>query len=263
LFSVFSALCLVPARAEVKLPKVFTPHMVLQREMPVPVWGTAGPGEKVTVAFRDQTLQTEADAQGKWQVKLAPLTAGGPDVLKIGGVSLEDVLVGEVWVGSGQSNMDMLVNAYTQGDAPLAKLAAGAYPHLRFMRKEPNAKWEESSPETHAAFSAQLFAFGQALQSKLGVPVGLMVGAVGGTPSGFWLTEDMYRSDTACQELVAKMAPGYDYGGLTKKYQEAKAVWDTEMVEWKKAAELAKQGGKEAPRAPRAPQSVGKAAQLR
>ena len=82
--------------------------MVLQRDMPVPIWGTAAPGEKITVKFRDQTKTVEAGKDGKWSVKLDSLKAGGPDKLTIEGtktVTLEDVLVGEVWVGSGQSNM--------------------------------------------------------------------------------------------------------------------------------------------------------------
>src|SRR6185369_5599753 len=91
--------------AEVKLSKVFTPHMVLQRNMAVPVWGTAAPAEKVTVKFRDQTKTAEADKDGKWSVKLDSLKAGGPDVLTINDKKIDDVLVGEVWVGSGQSNM--------------------------------------------------------------------------------------------------------------------------------------------------------------
>ena len=248
--------------AEVKLSKVFSPHMVLQREMPVPVWGTANPGEKVAVSFRGQTQTTEADAQGKWRVQLAPLKAGGPDVLEIGGLKIEDVLVGEVWVGSGQSNMDMLVKSYTAGDAALAKLAEGTYPKLRLLRKNANAQWEESNPATNVEFSAQLFAFGQSLQAKLGVPVGVMVGAVGGTPSGFWLTEEMYREDAACQAMVKKMAPTYDYEGLTKHYEEAKRKWDQEMVEWKRLAEEAKKEGKVAPRAPGAPKPVGKAGEV-
>jgi len=138
------AFCLT-ARAEVHLSKVFTPHMVLQREMAVPIWGTADPGENVEVTFRNQTKSVKADAQGKWRVQLDSLKAGGPDVLKVGTVAIEDVLVGEVWVGSGQSNMDMMVKSYTAGDPTLEKLAAGSYPKLRLLRKDAGAKWQEST----------------------------------------------------------------------------------------------------------------------
>ena len=111
--------------------------MVLQREMAVPIWGTAKPGEAVPVKFRDQEKKTEADKDGRWSVKLDALKAGGPDKLTVSGantVTLEDVLVGEVWVGSGQSNMQGSVAAYVKGDEVLAKLAAGApYAKIRLL----------------------------------------------------------------------------------------------------------------------------------
>ncbi len=255
----FSGLLCLHANAEVTLSKVFSPHMVLQREMPLPLWGTAAPGEKFTVSFRTQTKTVEADAQGKWRVLLEPLTAGGPDVLKIGDKTLDDVLVGEVWVGSGQSNMDMRASQYTADDAPLAKLAEGTYPMLRLLLKDAKATWQEATPQNNAQFSALLFAFGQALQAQLGVPVGLMVGAVGGTPSGYWLSEEMYKADPACQEMVRKLAPSYDYEGLKQKYDADKAKWDADMLEWKRAEAEAKAAGKTPPRAPAAPRSIGKA----
>ncbi len=233
--------------------------MVLQREMAVPIWGTADPGENVEVSFRSQTKSVKADAQGKWRVQLDSLKAGGPDVLKVGSLSLEDVLVGEVWVGSGQSNMDMPVKAYTADDPTLEKLANKSYPKLRLLRKDAAAKWQESTPETNPEFSALLFSFGQSLQAKLDIPVGVMVGAVGGTPSGFWLSEAMFREDKACQEMVQKMGATYDYEGLLKKYEAEKALWEPKMAEWKVKAEEAKKAGQPLPPAPRAPQGVGKA----
>ncbi len=256
------AVLALPLHAEIKLPKVFTPHMVLQRGMPVPVWGTAAAGEKVVVSFRDQSKTTEAGKDGRWMVKLDALQAGGPDTLTVGATKIDDVLVGEVWIGSGQSNMDMDVTRYTEGDPQLARLAQGTYPKLRLMRKDGNAVWQEASPEAIAKFSALLFSFGQPLQAKLGVPVGLMVGAVGGTPSGFWLTDDMLHTDAACQAQVQQMAPSYDYAGLTAKYNEAKAKYDQELAAWKPLAEAAKKEGKPQPPAPRAPQAVGKAGEV-
>ena len=244
--------------AEVKLSKVFTPHMVLQQGMEVPIWGTASPNEKVSVSFRGQTKTAEASADGKWRVKLDALKAGGPDVLTVGDKKIDDVLVGEVWIGSGQSNMDMLVTSYTAGDPALAKIAMGSYPNLRLMRKDAGAVWEQATPETIAKFSALLFSFGQPLQAKLNVPVGLMVGAVGGTPSGFWLTEDMIKADAACQAQVKQMAPTYDFAGLTAKYHEEKAKYDQEFAVWKPLADAAQKAGTKAPPGPRSPQPVGK-----
>ena len=253
-----SLLCL-HANAEVVLPKVFSSKMVLQQKMQVPLWGTAAPGEKFTVSFRGQIKPVEADPQGKWRVLLDPLTAGGPDTLKVGNKALEDVLVGEVWVGSGQSNMDMHTKQYTADDAPLAKLADATYPMLRLLPKGATAVWQEAAPENNAQFSALLFSFGQALQAQLGVPVGLIVGAVGGTPSSYWLSEEMYRGDAACQDMVKKLSPSYDYEGLKQKYEAEKAKWDADMVEWKRAEAEAKAAGKTPPRAPAAPRPVGRA----
>jgi sialate O-acetylesterase len=232
------------ALSDVKLPAVLSSHMVLQRDMPVPVWGTAGAGEKVTVKFRAQEKSVVADAQGQWRVRLDALQAGGPDVMTIAGtnvLTLDDVLVGEVWVGSGQSNMDMPVSAYTNGDALLAAAAAGTYPKLRLIRSG-NPGWQEAVPATIAKTSALLFSFGLPLQQKLDVPVGLLVGAVGGTPSGYWLSEQAYSNDAACKEVVAKYASTYSFEDAQKRvqsetvtYEQAKAEWDKLTPELQKS----------------------------
>lgn len=255
-----SLLVATALHAEVKLSKVFTPHMVLQRGMEVPVWGTASAGEKVTVSFAGQTKTATADAKGEWRVKLDPLTASAaPRVLTIGDKKIDDVLVGEVWVGSGQSNMDMVVSSYVAGDPVLAEAANKSYPLLRLLRKDASATWETATPESITKFSALLFSFGFPLQKQVDVPVGLMVGAVGGTPSGFWLSEEMYRSDAACAEAVKKFAPTYKYDELMAQYETAKAKFAVELAQWKELAAAAKKEGKEAPRGPRPPQGVGRA----
>jgi sialate O-acetylesterase len=248
--------------AEVKLSKVFTPHMVLQRGMAVPVFGTAAPGEEVTVRFREQTKTTKANKDGQWSVKLDALKAGGPDVLTIGDKKIDDVLVGEVWVGSGQSNMDMPVASYTAGDPVLAQNAQGTYPKLRLLKKGPGDVWQEATPANIPGFSALLFSFGLPLQKELDVPVGLMVGAVGGTPSGYWLSEEMYRADTACAEAAKKFAATYNYDDAVAKYNEAKVKYEADLAAWKPLADAAKAEGKQPPTAPRAPQPVGKAGEV-
>ena len=116
-------------RADVTLPPFFSDHMVLQRDGKAPIWGTAEPGEKVTVRFRDQEQQATADAQGNWRVELKGLKAGGPDELTIAGkntITLTDVLVGEVWVGSGQSNMKGGVGGYYKNDPALGQMMSTA-----------------------------------------------------------------------------------------------------------------------------------------
>lgn len=240
------ALALLPAAAaaDVKLPPVLSSHMVLQRETAVPVWGTAAPGEAVTVTFRDQTKTATADTDGKWSVKLDALKAGGPDALTVRGkntLTLEDVLVGEVWVGSGQSNMQGTVSGYVKGDPGLTKLAAGTYPTIRLSKS--GGAWQETTEKTVNNHSAILFAFGVRLQEELGVPVGLMVGAVGGTPSGFWLSDRAYRSDEACRAAVKKAMATYDP-------ERAKKDHETKLAIWEKAAEEAKKDGKKAPTKP-------------
>lgn len=260
-FACASLLLLASAlHAEVKLSKVFTPHMVLQRGMAVPVWGTAAPGEKVTVEFSGQSKTATADDKGAWSVKLDALKASAePRTLTIGSRKIDDVLVGDVWIGSGQSNMDMVVASYTKDDPVLDEAAKQTYPHLRLLRKDANATWEQATPETNPKFSALLFSFGFPLQKELGVPVGLMVGAVGGTPSGFWLSEEMYRSDAASAAAVKAFAPTYKYDELVARYAVDKAKFDEEFAKWKVSADAAKKEGKEPARPPRAPQPVGKA----
>ena len=220
------ALLYVPlVQAEVRLPAVISSHMVLQREKPVPLWGTAGAGEKVTVKFRDQEKSAVADARGKWSVKLDPLQAGGPNKLTVTGVNqliLEDVLVGEVWVGAGQSNMALPASpALASNDVGLAKALAGApYPHVRLLNNGPHGLvgWQVATRENIQAFSALLFSFGLPLQQKLNVPVGLLVGAVGGTASGNWLSQAAYTNDAACKEAAARFATTYSLEEAQKMY---------------------------------------------
>ena len=246
-------------QAEVKLSKVFTPHMVLQRGMAVPVWGTASPGEQVTVTFAGQSKTAKADDKGAWSVKLDSMqTNAEPQTLTIGTQKIDDVLVGDVWIGSGQSNMDMVVASYSVNDPVLAEAAKQTYPLLRLLRKDAGAVWEQATPETNPKFSALLFSFGFPLQKELGVPVGLMVGAVGGTPSGFWLSEEMYRSDAACAEAVKQFAPTYKYDELVAKYAADKAKYDVELAKWKQIDNAAKKAGQMLHPAPRPPQTVGK-----
>ena len=259
--SLFLALLLSSSllHSEVKLSKVFTPHMVLQRDMNAPIWGTAAPGEEVAVEFAGQKKFTKAGADGKWSVKLDPMPASAESrTLTIGGIKIDDVLVGDVWIGSGQSNMDMVVQSYVANDPVLDAASKQSHTLLRLMRKDAGATWELSTPETNVRMSALLFSFGFPLQKEIGVPVGIMVGAVGGTPSGYWLSEEMYRDSAACAEAVKKFAPTYDHAAMMKKYEADKAKYDTDLAAWKEAAATAKKEGKPAPRGPRAPKIPGK-----
>ncbi len=241
------------ARAAAVLPPVFSSHMVLQSGRPAPVWGTAAAGEQITVRFRDLEKTAVAGVDGKWRVMLDPLTPGGPDRMEIVGSStnvLEDVLVGEVWLGSGQSNMAGSSRTYRKQDPVLdAAIAAAPYARLRLFRSG-GAGWQTAGADELDGYSALLASFGMALQKELDVPVGLMVGAVGGTPSGFWISEQAYRADEACRSAAAAFARTYDFEGTKKNYAVVRERWE-------QAAAAAKADGKNPPRQPIPPQPAG------
>ncbi|MCJ8294083.1 MAG: sialate O-acetylesterase [Colwellia sp.] len=178
------------AKAEVILPNIFSDHMVLQRGMANPVWGKATPGEKISVSIADQKHNTVADANGEWQLKLAPLKAGGSHELTVTGSNtfhFEDVLVGEVWLCSGQSNMELPVN---ESNSHELEIASANYPNIRLITApRPGAEteqfsfddqWQATSPESVGDFSAACYFFGRRLHNTLNVPIGLINTAWGG-----------------------------------------------------------------------------------
>ena len=208
------AACALSARADVTLPAIFSDHMVLQRGTRVPVWGVAAPGEKITVAFAGQTQSTAADPDGKWQVAFANLTvSAAPQTLTIKGnntITLQDVLVGEVWLGSGQSNMAMTVNRAQNFEQ---EKSAAAFPLIRHYKEDSanadspqsvgRGRWVVCTPDTVAGFSAALYFFGRELHQTLRVPVGLINSSVGGTPIEAWIAADV---QLASKELQAALA---------------------------------------------------------
>ena len=204
------------AQADVKLPNVFGDHMVLQRNQKNKVWGMAAAGEAVTVTIDKQSLSATAGADGAWHVMLEPLPAGGPHVLAVKGkneVKFEDVLVGEVWVCSGQSNMQWSVNASTNAD--LERLAA-KNPNLRMInfpqvgRQEPvwthDRKWMVCTPENVGGFSAVGYFFGRQLQETLDVPVGMINNAWGGSACEAWVRRDILAADEKYKPMMERTA---------------------------------------------------------
>ncbi len=197
--------CASVALADVKLHGLFTDHMVLQQKTTVPVWGQADPEEKVTVTFQGQKTVATADATGKWMAKLTNLEPGGPFEMTIEGkntIKLVDVLVGEVWICSGQSNMQWTVS---QSKDPKETIAASANPNLRlFQQRQVTSgkpleytqttdawkNWRVSSPESVPGFSAVAYFFGQSLQKARNVPVGLIHTSWGGTPAEAWTSAE-------------------------------------------------------------------------
>jgi len=204
------------AFAEVRLPKVFASHMVLQRRKPVPVWGWAEAGEKVTVTFSTQTKTVQTAPDGRWQVKLDPMEAGGPYQLTVRGntnaLTLDDVLLGEVWICSGQSNMEWRLAQVT--NAP-AEIASANYPRIRLflVKKESSltpktdldGTWSVCSPETAPNFTAVGYFFGRELTKELNVPIGLVNTSWGGTHSETWTSRNAMLRDPELSQVVASI----------------------------------------------------------
>ena len=191
--------------ADVRLPGVIGSSMVLQRDRPVPIWGWADAGEEVTLVLRDsgqavEQVRATANRDGNWRVELGPRPAGGPYSLTINELELTDVLYGEVWLCSGQSNMEWPVMA--AADAEM-EIAAANYPNVRLFHvptvpagspsPDTAAHWQTASPETVATFSAVAYYFGREIHSSLTVPVGLIASAWGGTKIEPWTPPTGFR----------------------------------------------------------------------
>jgi sialate O-acetylesterase len=204
------------AFADVSMPSVFGDHMVLQRGGTIPIYGKASPGEVVKVQFAGQTGQTTAKADGAWRIDLAAVEGPGPFELVVEGnnrLSFSDVLVGEVWVCSGQSNMEWSVR---NSNNPDEEIAGANHPRIRLFRvpkvraNEPKddveATWEVCSPETVANFSAVGYFFGRTLQRDLNVPVGLIQSAWGGTHAEAWTPRETLVQQPGGPEAIANDA---------------------------------------------------------
>lgn len=243
----FLALCLtllapsyLAAEQLLELPGVFSDHMVVQREGNAPVWGRAQPGAEVTVSFAGQTVKAKADRDGRWQTTIQPGAASlFPRTLTVtDGTTTHtygDVLVGDVWLCSGQSNMEWSVNQSKDGD--LERLAANE-PLIRILRvdrkasPEPqfttSARWQVVSPETVGGFSAVGYYFGRDLQRVLDIPIGLIDSTWGGTPAIAWTRP----SAMSAYEPLEKQAASWDKA--IAEGPEAQAKWEKEMAAWVK-----------------------------
>ena len=245
------------AWAEVKLPAIISDHMVLQADVEAPIWGWADPGEEVAVAIGDKSVSCTADKDGKWLVRLPKLAAGGPHTLTVKGkntLAVKDVLVGEVWLGSGQSNMAMVV---TQAKNPAAEMAAANLPLVRMFtvasyaadtaQADCEGTWEICSPKTVGRFSATLFFCGREIHSSLGVPVGLIHSSVGGTPIESWISPEVQAKSPELKDFVAATKAGE----ANFNPALAKAKYEKDLVKWEADAKAAKEAGKPAPQAAR------------
>ncbi|MBI4876620.1 MAG: sialate O-acetylesterase, partial [Acidobacteria bacterium] len=246
----FLAAC--AARAEVRLPALLADHMVVQRGRPVHTWGWAEPGEAVSVAFRGETRTTAADRYGLWEVFLPPGEAGGPFELTIEGrnrIVLKDVLAGDVWIAAGQSNMEWPLR---WADRPETEIAAARHPRLRLFRAMHRLSeyafddlygksWAECNPQSAADFSAVGYHFGSFLQEDLGVPIGLIQIAWGGTPVDAWTRLGAITADPALMPSLAEWARRME------GHSAALLRYHRECKEWEAAAAQAKAAGRPLP----------------
>jgi sialate O-acetylesterase len=216
---VFYTVCTVAlpltAGAEVKLPNLFSDHAVLQRDRPVRIWGSASTQEKVTVRFHGQAVITQTDPGGNWEAWLNPEPAGGPYTLTVSGdstsapIERKDILVGDVWLASGQSNMEFPLAGFTgTPPAPLKdgakEIAAANHPRIRLLLQkkatstvplsEASDTWTECTPDTATHFSAVAYFFGREISARENIPIGLIDTTWGGTPAHSWISTEALAS---------------------------------------------------------------------
>ena len=244
LFSALALLCAVSLAActppstpatDVTLPVLFTDHMVLQRDVPIAVWGWASPNGTVTVSINGQQAETVVGADSTWRLDMPPMAAGGPHTLTIAGaetITLKDALVGEVWVASGQSNMEWPVQASNDAEA---EIQAADYPNIRLFKVKRTVSytpqqrveaegWHAVTPETIPEFSAVAYFFGRTLHQDLNVPIGLIETAWGGTPAEAWTSGPALMNLPDFAEHVTNLKAGADEGEMAS-FEEQQAAW--------------------------------------
>jgi sialate O-acetylesterase len=231
------------AGADVKLPVIFSDYMVLQQKSNVAVWGLADAGEKVEVlgSWTKSAVKTKAGKDGTWQVKIKTPEAGGPYTLTIQGKNkqvLQEVLIGEVWVCSGQSNMEMSLQAI---DSARQEIQTADFPQIRLFtvqrissmtpRQDCEGQWKLCTPDTAGKFSAVGYLFGRQLHQKLKVPVGLINSSWGGTPVEAWTSEKTLKSFKDYDPIFEKMKQTRQPVPEETKAQNEKALaeWDEKV----------------------------------
>jgi len=258
-FGLLFTFCAIQVFADVKLPALISDHMVLQSGEPVQLWGWAKPGEAVSVEIGGQHLTTLADANGNWRVMLEPLKTGARLTLTVQGtnkVVIRDVLAGEVWLGSGQSNMGLQVKSANNFEA---EQAAADLPDIRMFTvaahssatpiEDCKGSWQVCNSNTLGNFSAALYFFGREIHQRLTVPVGLINASWGGTPIQPWMPF-----------AVLKTYPGY--AALLDRKQKEIAAWparkkqiQTDLKAWEIADAAAKHANQPEPVKPWMPGS--------
>ncbi|TGE25868.1 sialate O-acetylesterase [Hymenobacter aquaticus] len=227
-----------PLHAQVRLPKLVSDGMILQRDAPVAVWGWASPGEKVTVTLAGKTASATTSADGKWRASLPPLKAGGPYEMTVAGanrITLKDVLIGDVWVCSGQSNMetpmarlrDKYPEVVAQANNPMIRQFNV---ELRYSFNGPKAevaggKWVSTTPQNVLAFSGVAYFFAKALFEKYHVPIGLIRSAVGGSPAEAWLSAEALQAFPKYEQAAEKVKDSVYVKTTIAQGQVASRAW--------------------------------------
>jgi sialate O-acetylesterase len=259
----FFLLAAAGLHAAVRLPHVLSDHAVLQRDRPIHIWGWATPGAHLTAHFRAQTVAAEANPLGKWSLWLAPESAGGPYTLTISGdgpdVTISDLLVGDVWFASGQSNMEIPLKGFP-GSAVIKdadeEIAAATNPKLRLLLVEHKSSdvpvndepdtWTLCAPETATNFSAVAYFFGREIAAHEDVPVGLIDSTWGGTPADSWVSMDTLGSHPELLPAFASRA----------RFADEQSDLAVQLATEKAEDEAARAAGKPVPQHPWHPDEI-------
>ena len=251
--------------AEVRLPKIFGSHMVLQQGKPIQVWGWANPGESVTVQIGEAKQTAVANAQGEWKLSLPAMKAGGPYLMKVNGtneIAMENIMIGEVWLCSGQSNMEMGMKMFHISPQ---EIAAADHPNVRLMlvenrwterpQRDIEGTWKVCTPQSIAeggwnGFSATAYYFGRELQQQLGVAVGLIDADWGGTRIESWTAPEGFAAVPALKEESDRV----QWANPTNPaHQQRLQQALGELDQWHRSAREAWQSSQAAPAAPTFP----------
>ena len=246
------------AFADVKLPAIFSDNMVLQQNAAARFWGWASPGEKITItpSWSKKAVSTKADGSGNWKISVETPAAGGPFDIKISGgnsIVLKDVLIGEVWVCSGQSNMVFSLNS---ADSAKEAIAAANYPNIRYFSVErqygivpfkdaPGSVWKKTTPKDAGTFSAVAYYFAKKIHHDLNVPVGIVYAAWGGTPAEAWTPASDFKHDDSLQHYIER----WNY---LQQHAAADSIkWYQQLDQWEK-----NDSGKTSVKKPEIPQTL-------
>ena len=249
----------IPSATNLQLPNFFSNNMVLQRDLPIPIWGKADENGIVLIKFGEQEVSTVVDRSGNWTVELAPERAGGPfDMMVIGKdtMIISNIMIGEVWICAGQSNMGWPLIKSQRGEEALKtagnndiRLFTVGFNAALEPQEDVSGKWDLCTAETAADFSAAAFYFGRKLYQELKVPIGLIETQWGGTPAEAWMTRETIQRDSILQPILEKwdnlaaQYPDYveNFAAYHKKSQEE---FYGQILEeyWKNARDLMKKG---------------------